>query len=129
MAKGNRKIGGKRNGDDPLTRKLGSTFVKRLIGETILSIGDETFSRDRLVIDAKCGNFAAARRLMTALGKVRVRTVAELKTLNPRDLARQPGVGETTIYVLLCVQDALGLKSADWPNTWRTYAGNERERE
>jgi hypothetical protein len=103
-------------------KQLGSSFVKRLVGETIITIGNQSWSRDRLVRYAKCGNFAAAKRLQHALEAAKVETTKELQTLDPLVLAQQKGVGETTIYVLLCVQAELHQQQLSWGNvTWRTW--------
>src|SRR5947208_546499 len=108
-----------------LKESLGSSFLKRLTGETILQVGSQNWTRDRLVREAGCGNFAAARKLHRALAELPEGT--KLNGHLIESLAEQHGVGETTIYVLLCVQEATGQHSKLWPQTWRTFVKHQRE--
>lgn len=110
-----------------LRPRLGKTFIDRLTGDVVLSIGSQTYSRDGLVRELKVGNFAAARRLGKVLEELEITRVEDLASLAPEDLARVRGVGETTVYVLLCLQDALRQKPLEWDTTWSTYAHHIRE--
>ena len=110
-----------------LRPRLGKTFIDRLTTETILKIGNNTYSRDDLVRECRCGNFAAARRLNKVLEDIGITEVADLAHLAPEDLARVKGVGETTVYVLLCLQDHAKVKMLEWGMTWSTYAKHARE--
>lgn len=111
-----------------LRPRLGKTFIDRLTTETILKIGNNTYSRDDLVRECRCGNFAAARRLNKVLEDIGITEVADLAHLAPEDLARVKGVGETTVYVLLCLQDHAKVKLLEWGMTWNTYAKHAREK-
>lgn len=106
---------------------LGKSFVRRLTEDPVLTIGDRSWTRDLLVREAVCGNFAAARRLQWALAKLGITDLAQMNGATIEQLASVSGVGETTIYVLLCVQDALNLTQSTWPNTWRTYLNNAKD--
>lgn len=104
-----------------ITPQLGKTFIDRLVNTPLVTINGTTWTRDRLVRAAACGNFAAAKRLEHALVQLGVDSSAQLNGALIEELAKVKGVGETTIYVLLCIQEATGESVSKWPQTWRTY--------
>jgi hypothetical protein len=109
-----------------LRDQLGRSFMRRLVEDPLVVVGGEVFSRDRLVREAGCGNFAAAKRLARELEALEIHTLSDLRHLNIEDLARQKGVGETTVYVLMCLQDRLLDRIPEWDGTWRTVVKHNR---
>jgi hypothetical protein len=112
---------------DTLRPRLGKTFLDRLTSDVVLTVGTKTYSRDALVRELKVGNFAAARKLGKALDDLGITNPADLAHLAPEDLARIRGVGETTVYVLLCLQDNLKQGLLAFDHTWATYAKHARK--
>jgi predicted flap endonuclease-1-like 5' DNA nuclease len=110
-----------------LRPRLGKTFIDRLTQDVVLSVGSSTYSRDDLVREVHVGNFWAAKRLGHALKELGITTPAQLASLAPEDLARMEGVGETTVYVLLCLQDHMHVKPMEFETTWRTQVKHARD--
>ena len=110
-----------------LRPRLGKRFIDRLTEDIVLSLGTAKFSRDALVREVHVGNFWAATRLGHALEDLGITTPAQLAALAPEDLAVVPGVGETTVYVLLCLQDHLRVTPMEFPTTWRTQVKHARD--
>jgi hypothetical protein len=93
---------------------LGKSFVDRQ-HEIVLRIGDDQWSREGLVTDLKCGNFAAAARLTKTLERDRVNSVQDaVRRISLHDLLEREGVGETTAYVFMCAIDAIGKNPLTW---------------
>lgn len=82
--------------------------------QVVLQVGPVKFTRRNLVEDLHCAHFAAAKRLQTALKAAKVATPADLATMGPWPLAAQRGVGDATLYVAMCVVEALGFSVKDW---------------
>ena len=104
-----------------LKPRLGKTFIDRLTTDVILAIGSTKLTRSDLVRECHVGHFGAARHLGNVLRDDLGLTKAEqLASVAPEDLAAIRGVGETTVYVLLCIQDYLKMKPMEFETTWRT---------
>lgn len=75
--------------------------------------GTELTLRD--LMDMKCPNFIAARRLEKTLKYLKIKTLAELHRFDPFSLFNTRGVGITQIYVAMCVVNLKynGLKWID----------------
>lgn len=63
--------------------------------------GQELTLRD--LMDMKCPNFIAARRLEKTFKYLKIKTVAQLWNFDPFSLFNTRGVGITQIYVAMCV--------------------------
>ena len=103
-----------------LKPRLGKTFIDRLTSDIILKVGNSQYSRDDLVRECKVGNFGAARRLGRVLEDLGIESANDLARLSPEDLAAVKGVGETTVFVLLCVQDHMRITPLEFETTWTT---------
>lgn len=110
-----------------LRPRLGKTFIDRLTQDVILTVGSSTYSRDDLVREIHVGNFWAATRLGNVLKDLGITTPNQLAALAPEDLAAIEGVGETTVYVLLCLQDHLKVTPMEFETTWRTQVKHARD--
>jgi hypothetical protein len=107
-----------------LDGRLGSSFVERLLDRPHVTICGVSYSKNDLVTKIKIGNFAAAKRLEAAVSQQQAQKLTEI---SPLDLAKIEGVGETTIFVLLMMQDAAKVKPLEFEDvTWRTFVHHAR---
>ena len=111
-----------------LRPRLGKTFIDRLTSDVILAIGNHKFTRSDLVRECHVGHFGAARHLGNVLrDDLSITRPEQLASLAPEDLAAIRGVGETTVYVLLCIQDFLKMKPMEFETTWRTQVNHAQK--
>ncbi len=111
-----------------LRPRLGKTFIDRLTSDVILAIGNHKFTRSDLVRECHVGHFGAARHLGNVLrDELGITKPEQLASLAPEDLASMEGVGETTVYVLLCLQDHMKVKPMEFATTWRTQVKHARD--
>lgn len=103
-------------------RFLGKTFVTRL-SETALQIGSDAWSRHELANDLGCGNYRAASLVTRAMRKLKVRSIEEVFTYDPIDLAGIHQLGETGMWVLLRALEAKGFNTLAW------YGANRKDTE
>lgn len=103
--------------------RLGAYFVSQMLDRPHVTIGGVSYSKNDLVTKVKIGNFAAAKRLENALEEIGARNV---KDVDPHALAQVRGVGETTIFVLLGIQDEQHAQELALDSTWRTYKNNNK---
>ncbi len=101
-----------------LTRKvvettIGKTFADKL-DEVVFESGSLTYSRRQMVDDLGCANFGAASRLEKALKKLGIKTVAQLYKTDPFSIVRTRGIGETSIFVAMCILDNSGYSVTQW---------------
>ena len=80
--------------------------------EIVLTVGKVTFTREGCVRKLGCPNFRAAQNLSHALESIGVDSVKRLAGTTPKDLLRLEGVGERTVFVALCVLDAIDSNKA-----------------
>ena len=92
---------------------LGKTFVRRQ-DEIVLRIGRNEWTRTQLVQHIGVGNMAAAGKLSTLLRKLKVLTLEQLYTIDPREMALVPSLGETTVFVAMAVLKAEGFDVEHW---------------
>ena len=93
---------------------VGRSFLGRL-DEVILEIGETTFTCREMIDKLHCGNFAAAKNLSWALERFKPENARELaRRVDIEDLFVIKGVGVTTVYVWMCVLDALGKSPEKW---------------
>ena len=102
---------------------LGHTFVQRQ-DDIILRIGKRQWTRTELVQTIGVGNMAAAGKLSSLLRKLHIMSVADLYTVDPRDMALVPNLGETTVFVAMAVLKADGFNVEHW---YRQIAGEKRK--
>ena len=92
---------------------LGASFINRQ-DEIVLRIGSKQWTRTQLVQHIGVGNMAAAGKLSSILRKMKVQTVEQLYTVDPRDFALVPKLGETTVFVAMAVLKAEGFNVKQW---------------
>jgi hypothetical protein len=91
---------------------VGSQLYKRLNEDVLCQINGTAVTRQMLIEKFKCGNFAAAKNLVRAAEKADV-SLASLTTYAALEaLAKEPGVGVTTLYVALCLMRPEHAKQA-----------------
>lgn len=95
-------------------RLLGKTFLDRQ-REVVLRIGSNTWTRDELVTQVKCANINAARLLSKAAARLDVENAQHMAAhVSLDELFAQEHVGITTVYVWLCVLDAMNQNPLAW---------------
>jgi hypothetical protein len=99
---------------------IGKTYADKL-DELIFISGEIKFSRRDMVDTLGCANFIAAARLCKVLRRLNVTTVAQLYRLDPASLARTRGIGESSIFVAMCILDSHDYDILKWWN----YKNNE----
>lgn len=84
--------------------------------DVILNVGPHKYTREACVRELGCPNFRAAQNLGEALKSIGVDSTKQLAATTPRDLLRLQGVGERTVFVALCVLDA--VEDGKTANRW-----------
>jgi hypothetical protein len=93
---------------------LGKTFRDKQ-DEHILVIGKDQWSRQEIVDELHCGNFVAAANLTKIARKLDVASLEQLiSRFTLEDLFQERGCGITTVYVLLCAQEAANKDPLKW---------------
>jgi hypothetical protein len=67
-----------------------------------------------MVEDLGCANFVAAVTLQKVLRKFGITTPSQLFKTDPFSIVRVKGVGETTMFVAMCILDAAQYNVKDW---------------
>lgn len=97
---------------------LGKTFADKL-DEPVISVSDElNYSRREMVDFIGNANFSAASRLNKALKKLKVTTIKGLYEIDPFSLYRMKGIGDTTVFVVMCILNAHKYNVMEWWN-WK----------
>mgnify|MGYP001558961427 CR=1 FL=1 len=92
---------------------LGTSFVNKQ-NEIVLRVGSRQWTRMQLVQSVGVGNLSAAARLSTVLRKTRVDSMEKLYSVDPRDFALIPKLGETTVFVAMAVLASEGFSVERW---------------
>lgn len=93
---------------------LGKTFADR-VDDVILDVSDELrYTRREMIDFIGNANFSAAARLNKALKKLKVKTIKQLFEVDPFSLFRMKGVGDTTVFVVMCILDAHKYNVMEW---------------
>lgn len=99
---------------DVVDATIGKTFADKL-DEVVFAVSDTlTFTRREMIEVLKCGNFNAATRLEKALKKLGVKTPAQLYKMDPFSLVRIRSIGETSLFVAMCILDMAGYDVVKW---------------
>jgi len=110
---------------------LGKTFLDRQ-AEGILVIGRDVWTRQEIVEQLHCGHFVAAQNLTKIAAKLQVDSLDQLiARFSLEDLFQENGCGITTVFVLLCAQEARNkdpLKWVDRPPTEIVTLSTEQHR-
>ena len=107
---------------------IGREYVEKIIGkgfadkldEIVFDIGSLQYSRRQMVEELGCANFIAAARLQKVLRRLGIKNGKQLYNLDPLSLARAKGIGETALFVAMCILDSGNLDVVEW---WQ-YNGN-----
>jgi hypothetical protein len=101
-----------------IERVIGKTFADKL-EELVIDSGKIQVSRRMMIDEVGCANFAAASRLNKLLNRLGVGTISQLFKLDPASLARTKGIGESSIFVAMCLLDCHDVDVLEW---WSTDA-------
>lgn len=107
---------------DPVAheRFLGKSFVTRF-NEVALQIGKDKWTRHQLADELGVGNYRAAALVTRALRKLQVKSLEEVFSWDPIDLAHVHQLGETGMWVLLRALESKGHN----PKAW--YGANSKD--
>jgi hypothetical protein len=95
-------------------KTIGKTFADRL-DESILNVSrDLSFTRREMVELLGCANFVAAARLEKVLKRLKIHTPAQLHKTDPFSLLRSRGIGETSMFVAMCILEANEFDVEKW---------------
>jgi len=97
---------------------VGKPFADKL-DEPVFKVNNWVYTRRQMVEDVGCANFIAASRLAKVLRRLGVAGAGGLFKLDPASLARVRGIGESSIFVALCILDHAQYNINDW---WDTEA-------
>ncbi len=98
---------------DSIEHVLSKGFADKL-DEAIFTVGDKEYSRRNMVEELGCANFIAAAKLTKVLRRLKINTVRDIWDINPVDLARAKGIGEASIFVVMCLLDAHKFDVEEW---------------
>jgi len=93
---------------------IGKTFADKLDSGGIFVSENLAYTRREMVEILGCANFGAASRLEKILKRLKIDTPDKLWQSNPIDLLRAKGLGETCIFVAMCILDAHGYSVEEW---------------
>lgn len=93
---------------------IGKTFADKLDEIVFSASQDLTFTRREMVEQLGCANFLAAYRLEKVLRRLNIFTAGKLFRTDPVSLARAKGIGETAIYVAMCILHHKNYDVAEW---------------
>ncbi len=90
---------------------LARTEVEKVIGkgfadkldEPVFTSGNWEITRRKMVSDIGCANFIAAGKLAKVLRRLKINSPTQLYRLDPVSLARAKGIGESCIFVAMCI--------------------------
>lgn len=95
-------------------RLLGKHFIDKQ-QERILVIGRDGWTRQEIVDELHCGNFVAAQNLTKVARKLDVESLDQLVArFTIEDLFAETGFGITTMFVLMCAQEARQKDPIKW---------------
>lgn len=92
---------------------IGKTFADKL-DEQFFNIGELTYSRREFVEQIGCASFIAAVRLQNILKRLKITTVSQLHRMDPFSLLRTRGIGQSSIFVAMCILDFNGYDVMKW---------------
>ena len=107
---------------------IGKTFADRL-DEDIFKVSDNwALTRREMVSLIGCGNFIAAAKLAKVLKRLKVNNPAQLFKIDPVSLARVKGIGESSIFVAMCILDSSGYDVITWWNKETKFSAVKKAR-
>ena len=98
---------------DSIEHVLSRSFADKL-DEIIFSVGNTEYSRRKMVEELGCANFIAAAKLTKVLRRLKISSVKGIWDVDPVDLARAKGIGEASIFVVMCLLDAHKFDVEKW---------------
>lgn len=92
---------------------IGKGFADKL-DELIVDSGKLVYTRREMVEHLGCANFIAAAKLSKILRRLGISTPAQLNNMDPYSLARVKGIGESCLFVALCILEAAEYDVEEW---------------
>ena len=105
------------------TRMIKQTIVNDIIGKTFADKLEEVifpvspsfnYTRREMVENIGCANFIAAQNLAKVLKRLGIKSAQELYKIGPHSLLRSKGIGETSLFVAMCILYSEGFSVLKW---------------
>lgn len=93
---------------------IGKGFADKLDAPIFNMSNGWQYTRRQMVEDLGCANFIAAAKLSKVLGRLKIHSPAQLFRLDPASLARTSGIGESCLFVAMCILDAAQYNVMEW---------------
>jgi len=93
---------------------IGKGFADKLDTEVFLVSESFSFTRREMVDDLGCANFIAAAKLAKVLRRLQIFNIRQLYNIDPLSLARSKGIGETALFVAMCILDTNDYDVEKW---------------
>src|SRR3970040_2435368 len=92
---------------------IGKGFADKL-DEVVIESGKLIYTRREMVERLGCANFIAAAKLSKILRRLGIATPAQLNNMDPFSLARVKGIGESCLFVALCILEEAEYDVEEW---------------
>lgn len=93
---------------------IGKGFADKL-DEVLIDAGNKLYyTRRQMVEELGCANFVAAAKLNKILKRLKIESPAQLNNMDPYSLARVKGIGESCLFVALCILEAANYDVEKW---------------
>lgn len=99
---------------ETVEKVIGKGFADKLDEQIFAVDYDFGYTRREMVEKLGCANFIAAARLAKVLRRLNINSPAKLNRLDPFSLARARGIGESALFVAMCILDAHGYDVIKW---------------
>ena len=99
---------------DKVETVIGKGFASKLDTDIFYVTYSFKYTRRKMVEELGCANFIAAARLAKVLRRLHVYSAAQLHRTDPFSLARTRGIGESCIFVAMCILDSRGYDVVKW---------------
>jgi len=106
---------------DVIKTTIGKGFADKMEEYIMDESPSMRFTRRQMIDELGCANFLAAYRLSKVLKRLKISTPLQLARFDPFSLVRTRGIGETAMYVAMCILD---FNKYD-PVKWWGFNGNE----
>lgn len=97
-----------------IVKCIGKTFADSLDHFAINVSSNLSYTKREMIELVGCANYNAAARLEKVLKRLKVKSPEDIWKLNPIDLLRIKGIGETSMYVAMCILDINGYSVEEW---------------
>lgn len=99
---------------DVIAGTISKGFADHL-DEPVIEVSPEiSFSRREMVEQLGCANFIAAAKLNKVLRRLKIQKIHQIAKTDPFSLVRVKGIGEATMFVVMCILEYKGYDVTKW---------------